>query len=137
MKPLATYSSMAALMLCLLLFSACDAGFEDLNVNPTQANQIDPNFKLTNIQVRISGERYENWRTNLIWSSTMMQHFATLPGYWEGDKYTYNTPSYSAAMWDRYYPNIARNIEDLLVQTCADPEDANLCAITEIVRRIW
>ena len=135
MKTIAKFSGVAALAVCLMLFSSCDSGFEDLNVNPTQANQIDPNFKLTDIQVRISGERYENWRTNLIYSSVMIQHFATLPTYWVGDKYLYNA-SYSAAMWDRYYPNIAKNIEDLLVQTCENPEDANLCSIAQVVRVI-
>ncbi len=133
MKTIAKYTSVAALAVCLMLFSSCDAGFEELNVNPTQADQVDPNFKLTNIQVRISGERYENWRTNLIYSSVMMQHFATLPGYWAGDKYGY-IASYSAAMWDRYYPNVAKNIEDLLFQTAENPDDANLNAITQIVR---
>lgn len=124
------------LVLGLLLFASCDSvddHFEDLNIDPTEADQIDPNFKLTDIQLRISGERYENWRTNLIYSSTMMQHLAALPGYWTGDKYTYN-PDYSSAMWDRYYPNIAKNVEDLLIQTCETPEDANLCAITETTR---
>ena len=125
---------LAALVLSLMIAS-CDSGFEEMNVNPTQASQIDPNFKLTNIQLRISGERYENWRTNLIYSSVMIQHFATLPGYWAGDKYTY-IGSYSAAMWDRYYPNIARNIEDLLQQTAEDPADANLHHITQVVRVI-
>ena len=125
---------LAALVLSLMIAS-CDSGFEEMNVNPTQANQIDPNFKLTNIQLRISGERYENWRTNLIYSSVMIQHFATLPTYWAGDKYTY-IGSYSAAMWDRYYPNIARNVEDLLQQTAEDPADANLHHITQVVRVI-
>ncbi len=120
---------------CLLVLASCDSGFEEMNVNPTQADQLDPNFKLTNIQVQISGQRYENWRTNLIYSSVMIQHFATIPGYWAGDKYTY-IGSYSAAMWDRYYPNIARNIEDLLLQTGEDPEMANMHHITQIVRVI-
>ncbi len=123
------------LILCLLVLASCDSGFEDINVNPTQASQIDPNFKLTNIQLRISGSRYENWRTNLIYSSTMIQHFATLPGYWAGDKYTY-IGSYSAAMWDNYYNNIARNIEDLLLQTSEDPEQANMLHIAQITRVI-
>ena len=123
-----------ATALCLsLLLASCDSGFEEMNVNPTQADQIDPNFKLTNLQVRISGERYENWRTNLIYSSTMIQHFAALPGYWSGDKYFYN-PSYSSAMWDRIYSNVARNMEDLLVQTAEDPEMTNMHHITQILR---
>ena len=134
MKVIATRITLA--VLCLMLFASCDSldeQFAEMNVNPTQANQVDPNFKLTNIQVRISGSRYENWRTNLIYSSTMIQHFATLPGYWAGDKYTY-IGSYSAAMWDNYYNQIARNMEDLLVHTSEDPDQANMHAITRIVR---
>jgi hypothetical protein len=37
-------------------------------------------------------------------------------------------------MWDRYYHNIARNIEDLLLQTSEDPEDVNMHSITRILR---
>ncbi len=135
MTNLNKFLSGALLISCLLVLASCDSGFEEMNVNPTQADQIDPNFKLTNIQLQISGQRYENWRTNLIYSSVMIQHFAALAGYWTGDKYTYN-PSYSAAMWDRYYPNIARNIEDLLLQTSEDPEQANMHHITQIMRVI-
>ncbi len=127
-----TWGRPVAVAFCALSFAACD-NFGDLNTDPTQAAQIDPNFKLTNIQVRLSGERYENWRTNLIYSSTMMQHLAALPTYWSGDKYLLNT-GYSSSMWERYYPNISKNIEDLRVQTCEDPADANLCSITRITR---
>jgi len=123
----------ATLALCLVLFSSSDTGFEELNVNPSQASQIDPNFKITKIQLRISGERYENWRTNLIYSSVMIQHFATLPGYWAGDKYGY-IASYSAAMWDRYYPGISRQMEDLIVQCTEDPDLANICHIAQVLR---
>jgi len=117
---------------CSILIASCDSGFEELNVNPTQADQINPNFKMTYIQLLTSGGRYENWRTNLIYSSTMIQHFATLPGFWAGDKYGY-VGSYSAALWDRYYENAAKNIEDLLVQTAADDQMANMYHITNIV----
>ena len=135
MKQLIKLFSGAALVAGMLLISSCDNGFEEMNVNPTQASQVDPNFKLTNIQLRISGERYENWRTNLIYSSVMIQHFATLPTYWAGDKYTY-IGSYSAAMWDRYYPNIAKNMEDLILQTAEDPDMSNMHHIAQIVRVI-
>ena len=125
-------------LLCSLVFTACDGlddDFEELNVNPTQADNLDPNFKLTNIQLRVSGERYENWRNNLIYNSTMMQHIAALPTYWTGDKYLYNA-SYSAAIWDRYYPNVSKNIEDLLVQVGPDSEtpNANMHSIARILR---
>jgi hypothetical protein len=41
----------------------------------------------TATQLRMSGERYEAWRANLIYQSTMMQHIATTASYWSGDKY--------------------------------------------------
>ncbi len=134
MTQLKNFTILVALSMSLLIVS-CDSGFEEMNINPTLADQVDPNFKLTNIQLRVSGGRYENWRTNLIYSSTMMQHFATLPTFWAGDKYGY-IASYSAALWDRYYSDAVRNIEDLLIQTSEDPEDANLHQITQIVRVI-
>lgn len=130
------------LLVCtlFLVLPACDGldgYFEDLNTDPTTTPEMGPSLKLTEIQLRISGERYENWRTNLIYSSTMIQHLATLPTYWVGDKYIENT-SYAAAMWDRYYPNIAKNLEDLRAQVCTseDPEDVNRCAIARITRVI-
>lgn len=138
MKIKTIIKSLGLAVLCSLVMVACDSlddDFEELNINPTQADNIDPNFKLTNIQLRISGERYENWRTNLIYSSTMMQHIAALPGYWSGDKYLYNA-GYSASMWDRYYPNISKNVEDLLLQTSEDPDDSNMYHITQITRVI-
>lgn len=136
MKIKSTLQCLGLVAFSVFFMTSCDSldsQFEDLNVNPTQANQINPNFKLTDIQLNISGQRYENWRTNLIYSSVMIQHYATTPGYWAGDKYTY-IASYSAAMWDRYYPNVAKNVEDLLVQTEADPEGGNMNAITQILR---
>ncbi len=127
-----TWVGLPLVALGLLTLSACD-NFGDLNVNPTQADQIDPNYKITDIELRIAGERYENWRTNLIYSSTMIQHLAALPGYWSGDKYLYNS-DYSASMWDRYYPNIAKNIEDLKLQTCGDEALVNYCSTARILR---
>ena len=62
------------ILVCMLAFSACDEGFEELNVNPTKPVQVDAKNKFSAIQLFTSGERYENWRANLIYCSTMMQH---------------------------------------------------------------
>ena len=129
-------------LLFLLLavgFQSCDDGFEELNVNPTQANSIDPGFQMTYIQLQTSGERYENWRAVLIYSSTMMQHLAALPTYWSGDKYLYNA-GYAASLFDRAYNNQVRDIVDLkssLEQKQAEGEEVdNLLAVTKIWRAV-
>jgi hypothetical protein len=134
-----------AAALCIPLFTSCDSvkdNFEEMNVNPQEADDLDPEFQLTYILLGTSGERYENWRTNLIYSSTMMQHFATLPTYWSGDKYLYNPP-YSSAMWDRYYPNVVKNVQDLVWRLGGGPEgtleaeNVNRLAIARIWRVVF
>jgi hypothetical protein len=124
-----------SLMLVSLVFVSCDDGFEELNVNPTQANEIDPGFQFTYVQLQTSGERYENWRAVLIYSSTMMQHLAALPTYWSGDKYLYNA-GYASSLWDRAYANQVRDIEDLYSRLQGDPEAVNLFAAVRIWRAV-
>ncbi len=103
------------ILLFALVLGACDDGFEELNVNPTKPTQIDVKNKMTAVQLFTSGERYENWRANLIYSSMMMQHFSTTAGYWSGDKYTWNR-GYASSMIDRIYGNAVKNIQDMILQ---------------------
>jgi len=120
-------------VLLAITFGSCDSGFEDINVDPTKPFQVAPETKLAAIQLYTSGERYENWRANLIYSSTMMQHFATTAGYWSGDKYTWNR-GYASSMIDRIYGNAVKNITDLLVQLDAEEAPAEMKAIARIQR---
>ncbi|TYP97405.1 SusD-like starch-binding protein associating with outer membrane [Tenacibaculum adriaticum] len=121
------------IIILTLAFGACDQGFEELNVDSTKPIQVGPETKLAAIQLYTSGERYENWRANLIYSSTMMQHFSTTAGYWAGDKYTWNK-GYASSMIDRIYGNAVKNIEDLLVQLDTEDAPAEMKAITRIQR---
>ena len=98
----------------LLFFTtSCDDGFADINTNPTQAIDINPNFQFTFAQLRTSGGRYENWRAGLIYSSMMIQHLAATCGYWTGDKYTYNG-GYNSSLIDRAYSEQVKDIVDLI-----------------------
>ncbi|MGI9542243.1 MAG: SusD/RagB family nutrient-binding outer membrane lipoprotein [Cyclobacteriaceae bacterium] len=116
-----------------MALNACDTDkLHDLNINPTAANDIDPGFILSYAQLQTSGERYENWRAQLIYQSTMIQHFATLPGYWAGDKYTY-IGSYSASLWERAYRGYVKDLVNMVEITSEDPEQINFNAIA----RIW
>ena len=105
------------ILLVALSFNACNTdALTDLNQDPTVAAEIDPGYIMAYTQLRISGERYENWRAVLIYQSTMIQHFAALATYWSGDKYLYNG-SYSASLWDRAYNNYVKDLVNLLVIT--------------------
>ncbi len=118
--------------------TACDSldsRLQETNTDPTSETDLNPDFQLTGVQLKISGSRFETWRNNLIYNSTMIQHFATLAGYWAGDKYTY-TPSYTAAAWTSWYPNAVKEVVDLERRTNPEenPAMVNKNAVARILR---
>ena len=120
----------------MMMHASCDKGFDEVNVNPVAANEINPGFQFTWAQLRTSGGRYENWRAGLIYSSTMMQHFAATCGYWAGDKYTYNG-GYSSSLYDRAYTEQVKDIQDLITTLesgeASDPTMLGMAKIWRVV----
>jgi len=122
----------------MVSLNACNTdNLKELNVDPRVASEIDPGFILAYTQLQTSGERFENWRTVMIFQSVMIQHFAALATYWVGDKYLHND-QYTAALWDRAYVNYIKDLVNLVDITDpnkegADPADINYHAIA----RIW
>ena len=130
MKSIFKRLSLSVAVLALALQSCGDFG--DINKNPLAANEINPDFQFSFVQLRASGERYENWRAVMIYSSTMIQHLAALPTYWSGDKYLYNA-QYSGALMERAYEQQVREVVDLIRGLEGKPELANKLAAA----RIW
>lgn len=125
---------LAALSALMLVTSACNNDdLLDINVDPNASNEIDLGFLLATGIMETAGSRYENWRTNLIYSSTMIQHNASLAGYWSGDKYLYN-PGYSASQWERYYPDALETLTHVMVETADDAAQTNLNAMATLTR---
>ncbi len=104
-----------AVTLLTLVGVSCDDGFEDINTDPTKATDIAIEYKFPKALLYTAGQRYESWRGNFIYSSTMVQHLANLQSYWSGDKYFYNS-AYSSAYWDANYPQGIKSIEDMKAQ---------------------
>lgn len=100
------------LLIGLIVLQSCDEGFEELNVDPTKATEMDLSYKFPSAVLYASGQRYESWRANLIYSSTMIQHIANTETYWSGDKYLLNT-AYAEAFWTAMYPQAVKSIEDM------------------------
>jgi len=100
-----------------LFLTSCDfdKGFEEMNVDPTKASQLDVNNKFASVFLRTSGGRYENWRASLIYSSQIIQHMSSTATYWSGNFYTLNQ-GYSTSLFDRAYPEQVKEIEDIIYQ---------------------
>jgi hypothetical protein len=122
-----------------LLLSACDKNLEKINIDPTKLtpSNMNYNYLFTSAQLVTSGNSdgnaYEDWRNNLIYASTMIQHLSSTAGYWAGDKYTYN-PGYNSAYWDANYANSIKNIVEVVENTKDDPTKANLYNIARIFK---
>jgi len=123
----------------VLVAAGCDKNFEEINIDPTKLTPETMNYSylFTAAELVTSGNSdanaYEDWRNNLIYGSTMIQHLSSTTGYWAGDKYTYNA-GYNAAYWDANYTNSIKNIVDVVEQTRDNEANKNLHQIARIFK---
>jgi hypothetical protein len=122
-----------------LAMTGCDKNFENINIDPTKLTPGNMNYHylFSSVQLVTSGNSdgnaYEDWRNNLIYASTMIQHLSSTTGYWAGDKYTYN-PGYNSAYWDANYTNSIKNIVDVVANTKENAALANFHQIARIFK---
>lgn len=97
----------------------------DLNISPTQANELDWRFLFTTGLVQTAENRYVNGRVNLGLCSALVQHMATLEGGGEracGDKYCRALDAFNAYQW-YITRNSMKTLAEVIRQT--GPEGAN------------
>ena len=118
-----------------LVLSSCEfgEGFEEMNIDPNKASQLDVSNKFASAILKTSGGRYENWRASLIYQSTMIQHLSSTAGYWSGDKY-FRSDQYANALWDRYYPDVIKEIEDIRAQLTSEGNSGSEMGMLRILR---
>jgi hypothetical protein len=117
----------------ILTFTSCTKDFEDLNKNPNEITDPNLDYIFSYAIVRANGQGFEMHRANLIYSSAMVQHFASLNAYWTGDKYTYSS-EYSSAFFGSMYPSAVRELTQLVKYTSEDPALINKNSASRIMR---
>lgn len=136
-------STLSIGLLAILLVS-CDgmSDFGDMNEDPTAANDLNPDYEFTTLQLGVAGSRWETWRTNLIYAETIVQHLATTAGYWSGNFNAYNS-GFSGSFWQARYAggvngsNFLRtiaNAENLVARLEGEPQQVNRLAAARIMR---
>ncbi|TVQ04512.1 MAG: SusD/RagB family nutrient-binding outer membrane lipoprotein [Balneolaceae bacterium] len=131
------YILCVTLLILLLPLQGCDTdSLHSLNENPTVAEEINPGFVLAYTQLQTSGESFENWRTQLIYQSTMIQQLSALAGYWSGDKYFHND-EYSGALWARAYTGYIKDLVNLVQITDPTVSGQEQWANYHAIARIW
>ncbi|MGM9506602.1 SusD/RagB family nutrient-binding outer membrane lipoprotein [Larkinella sp. GY13] len=112
-----------------LLLTACDDGFDEMNVNPIALTAVEPAFQL-NTAIVSSAPGYGN----LSYETTIVKQMITpFSGQGSAANFNQDNRGVSSGNWNTYYRTIIRELVDVVAQTKDDPARVNLYNMT----RIW
>ena len=113
----------------LIGLNACDAGFDEMNVNKTAAIAINPVFALNNAVINISPPsptvQYE--------VGIVQQIVSPNSGVLTGANFNQDNRDNTQATWQRYYRSVIRNTYDVIATT-KDPSRTNLVNMAKILQ---
>ena len=118
--------------LIILLLTACDEGFEEMNQNPNVYNNpvIESMFSYSIVRTAGTGDD-RDWG-NGMYAGGIMQYFASLDTHMSGEKYLYNA-AYNDGFFLIGYRSHLKEIEQVIALIKDDPALTNQYAIA----RIW
>ncbi|GAB3910084.1 SusD/RagB family nutrient-binding outer membrane lipoprotein [Larkinella knui] len=112
-----------------ILFSSCDKGFDEMNINPIALTAVEPAFQL-NTAIVASAPGYGN----LSYETTIVKQMITpFSGQGSAANFNQDNRGVSSGNWTTYYGNIIRELTDVIAQTKDNPARSNLYNMT----RIW
>lgn len=126
MKKLLYYSLLAS----LIVFAACDKGFDELNRNRTAPTAIDPVFQLNSAIIGAASPT----ATVMYDMGIVQQIISPNSGVLTGANYNQDNRDNTQAIWQNYYRNVIRNTKDVLRQTKDQPNRSNLYNMTRIMQ---
>jgi hypothetical protein len=113
----------------LIGLNACDAGFDEMNVNKTAAIAINPVFALNNAVINISPPS-----TTVQYEVGIVQQMVSPnSGVLTGANFNQDNRDYTQATWQRYFRSVIRNTYDVIATT-KDPARTNLVNMAKILQ---
>jgi hypothetical protein len=126
------YIKYLLLTLFAIMIADC-TDFDELNTNPTQSMNMDPNLQIPYIQLSQTN-RTDDWHRLFIYPGGFMNHWTqdwAVVEYGGKGKKNYN---YFSLYWDMYYLNAIKNAVDLEMRTREIPEYTNINAMARILK---
>ena len=122
--------NISLLALSLIMISACDNGFEELNTNKTGTTSLDPALILNNAIINSAPDDSQlNFELAIVQQLTSPN-----TGVLEGGNFNKNNPNSSIGNWRDYYRNVVRYTSDVIARTSED--DATLSNLMNKARII-
>ena len=125
----------------ILFFTACEKDFTKENTNPTTvpADQFNPNFLLSTVQLNYNGSQEyqgENWTTEWGGIAGFIQHTAsTNTSFYYGDKYLYSSGSFGT-YFVQGYPSQVQPVVELYELTLNKPQYRNIHQMSRIMKAL-
>ncbi|WP_353182969.1 SusD/RagB family nutrient-binding outer membrane lipoprotein [Parapedobacter lycopersici] len=114
--------------------AGCDRGFDELNTNKIDPTSLDPVFVLNRAVVDITFTSTANTQAMLCYNFPIVQQILTPFGSsLTGGNYNQLHRENATRLWNYYYPNIVKQIVDVVERTRDVPEQHNLHQFA----RIW
>ena len=131
MKSINIYS--LCLIAFLIMLSACDEGFDELNTNPVRLTSIDPIFQL-NRAIEDSAPVYGN----LTYETTIVRQMITpFTGVGTGANLNQDNRSATQNNWQRGYRNMVKNLVDGIENIKDDPTKTNTLSNSKNLASIY
>lgn len=108
---------------------ACDAGFDEMNVNKTAAVAINPVFTLNNAIINTSPPS----GTVIYEMGIVQQMVSPNSGVLTGANFNQDNRDNTSQLWQRYYRSVIRNTYDVIATT-KDPARSNLVNMAKILQ---
>lgn len=127
------FSSIALMtgVITAILFTSCDKGFVEMNVNPNSYTEPSLSALFTTSIIRTVGTgTADRNRVNIKYLSGAMQYHATLQNFWYGEKGIVNAQS--GNFFETVYTVHLRELSVVIAQTKDKPEMINQNAIAKI-----
>ncbi|MEO5999398.1 MAG: SusD/RagB family nutrient-binding outer membrane lipoprotein [Chitinophagaceae bacterium] len=113
----------------LAVFTSCDKGFDQMNVNPIALTSADPAFQL-NSAIVSSAIDYSNLQYESIIVKQMINPFT---GVGAAGQFNQDNRGVTSANWTKYYRNVIKGITDVLAKLKDNTSRSNLYNMA----RIW
>jgi hypothetical protein len=111
-------------------FSACDSGFDEMNVNPTAATSINPVFMLNNAVINASHPN-----GILIYEMGIVQQMVSPnSGVLTGANFNQDNRDVTQQIWQRFNRIVIRNLVDIINNTKSQPTKSNLYNMARVLK---
>ena len=120
------------LILGFSVFTSCDDGLAEMNINPNTNQALTYDAQLLSIELNVAEFRYSHGPM-MSMAGAMIQHVASIEvtGV-PGDKYWFPGGNHGEH-YNHRYSSTVKNLVDLIKRTSEDPEDSNYHNIAKIL----